>query len=327
MSEAQPDVTYKDTSASLVFFGVLEIILGGICALFIPLVIVSQAMVAHAGTNSSPTPPSQMTTVLFIYGLLAVVFIAVGYGSIRARRWARAIMLVLSWLWLVIGVFSTAAMSFILPTIFQSAEHQSKASPGLNALVQIISMATVFVIYVLIPLIFVLYYRSKNVQATCNQRSPADWTDRCPLPVLGLSFLLGYSALAMPLVLIGYKAVFPFFGMLLSGPLAAFLLLFSTALWAYLSWGFYHLCKNCWKIGLVVFCLYPISAIVTWTRVGFLELYRQMGMREQELVAIQRLGPSYFTIISVMTGVGALGMLAYMIYVKKYFNKAAAIGS
>ena len=40
-----------------------------------------------------------------------------------------------------------------------------------------------------------------------------------------------------------------------------------------------------------------------------------MGMQ------LPALGPGYFTLMAVMTIIGALSMLIYMIYIKKYFDQ------
>ena len=39
-----------------------------------------------------------------LYLMLAVAFIWLGVGSIRARRWAWTLTVVLSWMWLIMGV-------------------------------------------------------------------------------------------------------------------------------------------------------------------------------------------------------------------------------
>jgi len=111
---------FKDTSTSLVVFGVLEIILGAVCALMVPLIVVGQMMAPDAGA----LPMGQMAAGMGIYLLFGAFFVTIGYGSIRARRWARAIMLVISWIWLVVGLISIVAVWFVLPDVYQAAAKQ-----------------------------------------------------------------------------------------------------------------------------------------------------------------------------------------------------------
>ena len=53
--------------------------------------------------------------------------------------------------------------------------------PGTLALIKFFAIATTFVIYIVIPGVAVLFYRSPHVKHTCEVRDPVErWTDRCP---------------------------------------------------------------------------------------------------------------------------------------------------
>src|SRR5208283_2529435 len=110
-----PRIAYKDRSTGLIIFGILTILLGGVCALFLPLMLFGQTMSAKA----TGTPPNfaAILPAASIYGVLAVALVWLGIGSIKARRWARALLLIFSWSWLVMGVVMLVVMAFLLPRV------------------------------------------------------------------------------------------------------------------------------------------------------------------------------------------------------------------
>jgi apolipoprotein N-acyltransferase len=97
------------------------------------------------------------------------------------------------------------------------------------------------VFYLIIPAAFVFFYGSKNVKATCEFRdSQVRWTDKCPLPVLAVSFIFGLWAVSMLLAgLCGW--LIPFFGSILSGMTGALVSLVAALLYLYVVWGTYKL--------------------------------------------------------------------------------------
>ena len=96
---------FKDRKTGLVGFGILQIILGGLCAILVPFMIIG--MIVLAVSKDSSAPPMNTATMIvgvLFYVLAAICFIWMGVGSIKARRWARALILVSSWLWLICGI-------------------------------------------------------------------------------------------------------------------------------------------------------------------------------------------------------------------------------
>src|SRR5258708_5911886 len=86
---------YKDRSVGLTIFGSLTILMGCLAALMILFMMIGMA--AATPTQNISTPASTMLPVTFVYGTLAVSLVWLGIGSIMARRWARALLLIWSW--------------------------------------------------------------------------------------------------------------------------------------------------------------------------------------------------------------------------------------
>jgi hypothetical protein len=90
---------FKDRRTGLIVFGILEILCGTFCLLVIPLMIAGQTMAGRMGGGSLQF--RMIVPAILVYGLMAAIFLTLGIGSIRARRWARAFSLILGWSWLL----------------------------------------------------------------------------------------------------------------------------------------------------------------------------------------------------------------------------------
>src|SRR5580704_13973204 len=111
--EAASLPAYNDRSTGLMIFGILTLLLGGLVGLLVPLMLFGQMMAAKA-PNAPPANTSAILLAVAMYGCLAVALIWLGIGSIKARRWARALLLIFSWSWLVMGIFMTVIMPFVM---------------------------------------------------------------------------------------------------------------------------------------------------------------------------------------------------------------------
>jgi CHASE2 domain-containing sensor protein len=66
---------------------------------------------------------------LIVYVALAAAFVWLGIGSIRCRRWARALILILAWAWLCVGVITVPLMAFLMPRILSAPPASGQALP------------------------------------------------------------------------------------------------------------------------------------------------------------------------------------------------------
>src|SRR4051812_33522673 len=105
--------SYKDRRLGLIAFGIVIIGVGCVVAIFLPLAFLGQFL----GARSMGVPPNYQVLMqsVLMYGLLAVALIWLGAGSISARRWARALLVIFTWSWLVIGFFTVIAYLMVMP--------------------------------------------------------------------------------------------------------------------------------------------------------------------------------------------------------------------
>ncbi|MFA5192753.1 MAG: hypothetical protein WC740_18750 [Verrucomicrobiia bacterium] len=320
-TSSTPD--FKDRRVGLIVFGVLVIILGCLCALFVPLMFVGQAFTAKQ--TGGDVNYRMIIPAVMIYGSMAVAFIWLGIGSALCRRWARALLLVLSWCWLIVGIMSMVIVAFMWPQILAAAVPEGQKLPEIGRWVFAVTMVgTISVIYVVLPGALVLFYRSRHVKATCDARDPVRrWTDACPLPVLAVSLMLAFGALSMLSMPLAYNSVMPFFGKLISGAPATMLCLVITSLMAWTAWAIYRLEPAAWWVTVVLFALMMVSAALTFARIDLIEMYRLMGFPPDQMARMEKL--SFVRDRSAMWWMSLSGVpfFGYLIWVKRYFRRAA----
>jgi hypothetical protein len=329
LTTAEPVVpAYKDRSTGLIIFGILTLLLGGLCGLFVPLMLLGQIGAARA--NQAPPNTSGMLMGMVIYGAMAVALIWLGIGSIQARRWARALLLILSWSWLVMGIFALGIMTIVMPKLLANLPSAANAGqPAMPAagLAAVLVFMFVFlgIFFIVTPAVWIFFYSSRHVKATCEARdAAARWTDACPLPVLALCLWLLFSVPMILLVPLLYHAVIPCFGFFLSGAPGAVLYVAMAAIWGYAAWLIYRLKPQGWWLILVAVVLFMVSNCLTFARHDVLEMYQLMGYPDAQIEQIRKTGlllsgsrMSWFTALS------AVPFLGYILFLKKYFRREA----
>lgn len=316
--EAIQGIAFKDRKTGLVIFGIIQIIFGGACALAVPFVILSMVMLAvHNGGFAMP----MMIPAILFYIIPAAWFIWMGIGSIKARRWARALLLVSSWIWLIGGISAIISVLVIMPNMHEHMAQDAQIPQEVATIIKYAMAGFMTVFYVIIPGAFVLFYGSKNVKATCEFRdSRIRWTDKCPLPVLAVSFLFAFWA-ASALFMGFYGWVIPFFGVLLSGVAGAVVVFIITLLLGYVAWGTYKLSIKAWWCSILLTIAWVLSTGITFSRVSIWEFYEKMDFPAQQLdIMRQYVTLQNFTMV-LFSGLWIVGFLGYLLYTKKYFRR------
>jgi hypothetical protein len=320
--------TYPDRSTGLTIFGIIEILLGGLCALMIPLMLLGAAFSRKA--VGGPMPAGTYVFAICTYFFIAAMLVALGIGSIQARRWARALNLILSCAGLITGVIMTVAMAVMLPSSFlagmRQASNQSSnvAPPPTGFMAVILTFIIVFfaIIFVVVPLAFLLFFGRKDVAETCKRRDPVErWTDRCPLPVLAVSILLGFGV-PYSLVLAVTTPMVPFFGKYVTGLPGAAALILLAFFDGFVAFAFYRQRVLGWWLAVAALSLRLASAIITFRRDDILRAYSKMGWSQTQLNALSA-NPGFRAGSSMLWWSLAFSiiMLLYLIWIKRYFRE------
>jgi hypothetical protein len=316
---------YKDRSAGLIIFGILTILLGCLAGLLVFVMLAGQAMSAR--TTGASAPLSTILPAISIYGVLAVALVWLGIGSIMARRWARALLLIFSWSWLGMGLFVVVMMAFFLPKVLANVSSSGTIGhPAMTSSMIVGIMAGMFlvfgVLFVILPAVWTFFYNSRHVKATCETRDPATrWTDACPLPVLGLCLWLLFSVPMMLIMPLAGHCVMPFFGMFITGLPGALFYLAIAALWGYAAWLLYKLDARGWWLILIALCVFMVSALMTFAQHDMLEMYRLMGYPEAQIEQMQKTGLLVGNRMGWLMSLSVLPFLGYLLFVKKFLPR------
>lgn len=298
---------YRDRRTALLIAGVLEILLGVGAWLIVGLMIFAASMVTAQGAGSK----GSIIPGIAVYGIAGLVFVMLGVGSIRARRWARALWLVVSSFWLIGGVLAAAVVALLMASV---------AGVESILLIAILSFFAVFMIG--LPASLLAFYRSPHVKATCEAAAPEPcWTDGCPLPVLGAALWFASMTLTLPWMGWLYGGLYPFFGHFVRGAAGHGLWMVSGLLSGIATYGIYRRIHTLWLLGLVLVLGQGISATVTYAVVDPKELFAAMGIEGAALEQIERMGmirPSYM-IGSVAAAI--LPMVGLLLWARACFPK------
>ena len=259
---------------------------------------------------------------VIIYGLAAVAFFWLGIGLVRARRWAWTLTVVWSWTWLVIGVVAfVMVMCMMGQRTWAAIAQQGKMPAEMIPAMRIMTSGVLACIYILLPGLFLLLLHHASVRATCRRRDPKiPWTDRCPMPVLALSLMLAFSLVSMSSFL-SYRCVMPLFGVLITGPAGAAVVLLVALVLAYLAWGTYRLQRAAWWGTLLLGIVGTANMMVTFSRTDLTAMYEKMGLPADQIEMIRKMG-----MIEMMSRwgpwmglVGGVVWLGYLLFVCRYF--------
>jgi MFS family permease len=233
---APPVAVARDRRAGLVVFGVAQILIGIICA---GLALGVAASAEIATRQGIPGAGAAVAAGMVLWGLAAVYFVVAGIGSIRARRWAQALSVAVSAVWLAGGIVATLMIAIILPhAMRQYASTDATFAAGVSAI-------TALVGFILLPLGLFLFYRSPATRLTCERLDgKRRWTDRVPRPVLAVIVVMAFTSVAL-IANVG-NPVMPFMGKVVTGPPAALTFFGLAVLCAFVTVQLYRLKENAW---------------------------------------------------------------------------------
>jgi hypothetical protein len=313
-----PALPYPDRSGWLTAFGIFQIliacaVLGMIGLMFLGLLISSKMPDQH------PMPWRVMMQSVGVYAAAFVFFVVMGIGSIKARRWARSLMLAFSWLWLLGGALGVLIYAFMLPRILKHTPG-AEIPENVALVMTIFVLIFMFVIFVALPFAMVMFYRAPSVKATCERRDPMTrWTDRFPIPVLVLLVMLvaGAASFFVMSFTMPYVAIF---GRFITGWRGAIGSLLLCCWWAYLSWGTFKLRIASWWATIVTMLVVSISTLLTFLRGDAARMYSSMGMSEEQ--SAQSAALLHNPVLVGLMGFGLLAFVVFVISLRKHFAPA-----
>ena len=329
----QPPVaehSFRDRSTGLMIFGIVQIILALFAALMIPLVALGAFMSRLAPGGSMR--PGQFVSAVLTYSFMAASLLALGIGSVQKKRWGRALTLVTSWYWLIMGILITILLTAMLPVVMRTAMAQARQNtPGPELPTGMMAVILTFIIVfaafflVLVPAAFVIFYSRRDVAETVRLHDPIErWTDRAPLPVLAASVAMLTGSMYM--LLVGLTTpLFPFFGRYLTGMPAAACFLVLAAIDVYIAFALFRLQPAGWWLAVLVAPVRIVSMILTYRRADLMQAYSRVGMSDAQLKMLNANPMFRGHIILWWSLISAILFFGYIVWLKRYFKTSAPV--
>ncbi len=306
--------TYKDRSLILMLIGIPVMLIGIIAAVygpieFYPLYMFSEGGRFHyEGFGLGSLMFGNIAVQILGYYLVALIFIPLGYGHLRRRRWVRKFALSLLWFWLIVG--APLALLFIL-MLFSVKEIQP-------VMTWVIVAFTGFS-YPVLPALLIAFYRREDVRLTLEYRDLRDnWWERTPLPISVLILLFGFYLVFLHIPLL-FRGAFPFFGQIFVDLDGMFLIDAALLSMVVLLFGVYKRHRWAWWGSLIYFGLLLANTIMTLFQVSFLELIAITQFPPTEIDILQEMPVQSYHLI-VFFGLPLFFSLFAIVVSKKQFK-------
>lgn len=324
MTEAPDTATpvYRSGRPGLIGCGIVHLLFGLMFVGFAVLWVV--AFLVAPGIPMTTIPVRMVIYTGLFYLALAPLFATLGVGSMMARRWAPPLILVTSWGWLICGLV-TAGVTLMLPPMMESLPaSQAGAKADMGGCMSI----GIGIFGIVLPLVWILFYRSAHVKATVQQLDPVPrWTDGQPISLLIFASWMLFGAVSVLMSSFIYKAL-AFGRFILRGwPAFAVMAAMATLLF-WIGWGTLHRRQSAWWSAVVMLVIGVAWSVAFLTLTDLMLMYAEMGMPldpQQAAIATALHSSPFFH------GWMALiwtGYLVFLLYLRRYFfvrSKRSAI--
>jgi len=242
------------------------------------------------------------------YYMIAIMFITLGYGHLKLRRWARVLSLTLLWSWLVVGAPLIFVVFFILA-----------GSKDLSITVALISLVFLGLSYLLFPGLLIRFYQSRNVRRTLETKDAKTyWIEDLPTPILVLSALY-LSYLIMLHILILFNGMFPVFGVFRYGLQGIILLDVSIACLVCITWGTLRRRLWAWWASVILLGLFMFSTVLTFFRSSYSAILLGLAFPPREMEFLGGL-PIQGYHFSILVGIPLFTTWVIAILSKRHFG-------
>jgi hypothetical protein len=318
---------FRDRRGLITFIGIVQLLLGALSLLFFVITLISVlALPQSSAENARQLNTGGVMLGAIFYLVIAAVFAVLGIGAIIVRRWARNLTLLMSWVTIIVGLIVVLFMLVFLGDILSNTPNARQMTPEMYTAIQVTISLVMSVFLILIPALFIWAYQSKNVVLSFNKYDPKErWTDKCPLPVLGISFSLLYTSI-VPVFYFSYGFVIPFFGNFITGIPAFLILLINSTVCIYLAIQVYRLVPKSWQYTIILNSLWIASFLITLMSRDILDMYRLMDFPAQQLAILE--GMNFLTSgnMLIIMFIFAVAWFAFLVYARRYFSTRGDVG-
>jgi hypothetical protein len=324
--------TVETRRGLLSLFGLIEILVGAACFGLLAVQFVMWIYFSRLAPGERPAPGmSNLLIAALVYALGAAFFVTMGVGTIYARHWARAIMLIVSWPWLLNMVALLAFVVVMLRPLLamlrssgallpQGATLPSGAPLPSDALPPGVTVTPAMLIAIplgigvlltLLPLALIVFYTRPAVVRAFDTTDPRPcWTDGRPLSVLALALVLWVCGAAC-LSGVVFRA-FAMFGVMLTGVPAVLASLALAGAFAWLGLEIYRMSFTGWWANLGFAVLLHLSWWMTLSRLGLEGILGTVQADPDQMRALRQAGltalfeSGWLVLLSAVVWIGVL---------------------
>lgn len=305
----------KDRSVGLTVFGTLDVLLGVFCFSLAMLLLI---VVSSAGLQG--LRPLHYSLAMGFLFCSTGWYIVLGLGSVKARRWARALLLVGAWVAVFFGTLALALVLYILPEAYEIMVDSDLMAPELVLGLLYFVVFVLFFLQVIFPMIIVAFYNLDSVRRTCERRNPEpSWTDRCPLPLLAMGFISTLGCLSIVAGATTQYTVF-LFGRIVSGWPGMLVVAGLSIACGYVGWGAFTRRMHAWWGAYALVLLTSSSMMLTFAELDMTVLYEHLGYSAAQIeqqTHFLSLSPATLTFIACVWGIMAS---IYLVWVRDCFT-------
>lgn len=294
----------------LALFGLIEILIGAACFGLLCVMSILWIFASRLPPEQAPMPgASNLVLSALLYACSAAFFVVMGVGTIYARRWARAIMLIVSWPWLLNMVAFLIFLVVMLRPLMAQIQEAAGAPVSPAILIAIPLGLSVFL--TILPLAFIIFYTRPGVRHAFETTDPQPcWTDGRPPSVLAMALITWIGAAGC---LAGaFYGTFALFGTMLIGAPAVVAGLAAAGICAWLGWALYRMSFTGWWANLGFAVLLHLSWWMTLSRLGLEGILgaarhdpeRMRALRQTGLTAL--LESPWLVLLSALIWIGVL---------------------
>jgi hypothetical protein len=248
-----------------------------------------------------------IATQIIGYYVIAIVAIPLGYGHLKARRWARPLAVTLLWSWLVVGLPLAIIGLLILVT--------AKELPLLVILAAMILLALA---YFVIPGLLIRFYQSRSVRAVFETKDPNPHPiETHPISILVLCTLYIFYIVVLHIPIF-FNGAFPFFGVFFFGLDGIFLLDVSILFLVLLTWGTLQKRRWAWWGALIYFLLMTLSLILTLPGSSYADILSGMNFPPREMEMLGGV-PAQGIHFAALIGIPLLATLGTIVLSRRHF--------
>jgi hypothetical protein len=249
------------------------------------------------------------------YYIVAALFIPVGIGHVKLRRWALTLTQLYLWFWAGTGLLLFGNWIGLTPAILRL-----DLSRDVLILRLVITGVASFTLLILTPVLALWFYKSEKVRSIFEGHDANTyWTERYPFPLLALILLLIILIIVLHSAIF-FQSLFPMFGQIMLGRQSVYLLAFCILFSGVLIYGTVRLKTWAWWSSLAYLSLLTISTVMSFSRYDFHEIILMTHLPAYEMELINGLAMLHDYRLVSLFAPPLLAALGLVLYSKRYFG-------